>query len=131
MKDRRRRAAREMPAAESTSPYQVLGLTPGASQEDIRRSYLKRVRQSPPERDPSGFKEIRRAYEVLKDGARRRVLDMSLYRSDFGPQSSIGDLDFPALFVHRVFRMLLASSDFRLADFRRDFRPMDEVIGNL
>jgi curved DNA-binding protein CbpA len=118
-------------AAENRSPYEVLGVAAEASDEQIRKIYLERVRQSPPERDPEGFKEIRRAYGVLKDGARRRELDLSLYKRDSGLGVAMGSVDFPSLFIQRVFRMLLASSDFRLKDFSRDFLPMDETVSRL
>ena len=116
---------------ENRSPYEVLGVAAEASDEQIRKIYLERVRQSPPERDPEGFKEIRRAYGVLKDGARRRELDLSLYKRDSGLGVGMGSVDFPSLFIQRVFRMLLASSDFRLKDFSRDFLPMDETVSRL
>lgn len=50
-----------------TDPYQVLGLTFEASDEDIRRRYLELVRKHTPERDPERFSAIRAAYESLKD----------------------------------------------------------------
>jgi len=119
------------PVRETASPYEVLGVTEEASDEQIRKSYLEKVRQSPPERDPDRFKEIRRAYGVLKDGVKRRHLDLSLYKRKSGLGVDTGEVDFPALFIRRVFRMLLASSDFQLEDFSRDFRPMDPIIGKL
>lgn len=128
-KDRVRKKG--MPLRETKGPYEVLGVTEEASDEQIRKSYLEKVRQSPPERDPDGFKEIRRAYGVLKDGAKRRQLDLSLYKRDSGLGVDTGEVDFPYLFIRRVFRMLLASSDFQLQDFSRDFRPMDQILSKL
>jgi len=128
-KDRVRKKG--MPVREMRSPYEVLGVTEEASEEQIRKSYLEKVRQSPPERDPDGFKEIRRAYGVLRDGAKRRQLDLSLYKRDSGLGVDTGEVDFPSLFIRRVFRMLLASSDFQLQDFSRDFRPMDQSVSKL
>ncbi len=128
-KDRVRKKG--MPVREARSPYEVLGVIEEASDEQIRKSYLEKVRQSPPERDPDRFKEIRRAYEVLKDGAKRRQLDLSLYKRDSGLGVDTRDVDFPSLFIKRVFRMLLASSDFQLQDFSRDFRPMDQIVSKL
>ena len=48
-----------------SDPYQVLGVSPGASLEDIRRAYWEQVRAHPPEREPEAFKRIRAAYEQL------------------------------------------------------------------
>ena len=128
-KDRVRKKG--MPLRETKGPYEVLGVAEEASDEQIRKSYLEKVRQSPPERDPDGFKEIRRAYGVLKDGAKRRQLDLSLYKRDSGLGVDTGEVDFHSLFIRRVFRMLLASSDFQLQDFSRDFRPMDQIVSKL
>ena len=128
-KDRVRKKG--MPVRETRNPYEVLGVTEEAADEQIRKSYLEKVRQSPPERDPDGFKEIRRAYGVLKDGAKRRQLDLSLYKRDSGLGVDTGEVDFPSLFIRRVFRMLLASSDFQLQDFSRDLRPMDQIVSKL
>lgn len=47
--------------------YLVLGLLPGASDEDVRRHYLNLVRRYSPERDPKRFEMISRAYEALGD----------------------------------------------------------------
>ena len=47
--------------------YEVLGLKQGASQEEIKRAYFSLVRQYSPEKDPEKFREIREAYEHLKD----------------------------------------------------------------
>ena len=44
----------------------TLGVTRDASEEDIRRAYLRRVKAHPPERDPEGFQRAREAYELLK-----------------------------------------------------------------
>lgn len=47
--------------------YEVLGLKEGASQAEIKRAYFSLVRQYSPEKDPEKFREIREAYEHLKD----------------------------------------------------------------
>ena len=47
--------------------YQILGLEPNASQEEIKRAYFKKIRQFSPESDPEQFQKIREAYELLKD----------------------------------------------------------------
>ena len=109
----------------------MLGLSAGASEEQIRRAYLEKVRQSPPERDPEGFKEIRRAYGVLQDRAKRRELELSLYRRESGLEVGTAEVDFPSLYIQRILRMLLASSDFQVEDFSRDFLPLDEAVDRL
>lgn len=48
--------------------FEVLGLKPGAGEDEIKRAYFRLVRQYPPEKDPEKFQRIRRAYEILKEG---------------------------------------------------------------
>lgn len=48
--------------------YRILGLEPGASQEEIKKAYFRMVRQYSPESDPEQFQRIREAYEKLKKG---------------------------------------------------------------
>jgi curved DNA-binding protein CbpA len=52
-------------------PYEILGLTPDASETEIRRRYLELVRESPPDRAPERFTAVHAAYEALRDPARR------------------------------------------------------------
>ena len=52
--------------------YWVLGLSPAASQEEIRQRYLQLIRTHPPSRNPERFQQITAAYEALKD-VRSRV----------------------------------------------------------
>jgi hypothetical protein len=51
--------------------YEVLGLTAGADELEIRRRYLKLVRANSPDREPERFTAIRAAYDELRDPARR------------------------------------------------------------
>lgn len=46
--------------------YEILGLSPGAKQGEIKKAYFKLVREFSPEKDPERFQEIRGAYERLK-----------------------------------------------------------------
>lgn len=49
--------------------YKVLGLEQGASQKEIKKAYFSLVRKYSPEENPEKFREIREAYERLKDPA--------------------------------------------------------------
>ncbi len=51
--------------------YLTLDLSPGASQEEIRRRYLELTRAHPPSRDPDRFRRIAAAYEALQDDRTR------------------------------------------------------------
>jgi hypothetical protein len=53
------------------NPYSVLGINPGATDEEVRRAYFARVQEHPPERDPEGFKRVRAAFEKLRDAGAR------------------------------------------------------------
>ena len=48
-------------------PYEVLGLERQVGETEIKRAYFQMVRQFPPEREPEKFREIRTAYEQLRD----------------------------------------------------------------
>jgi curved DNA-binding protein CbpA len=62
-------------------PYSVLGLKRGASHEEIRRAYFRKVREHPPETDPETFKAIRAAYEQLRSAEQRTVTDLYLVQA--------------------------------------------------
>ncbi|HYE33645.1 MAG TPA: J domain-containing protein [Methylomirabilota bacterium] len=58
--------------------YKVLGLTPRASQDEIRAAFRTLARQCHPDLAPGSedrFKQIQEAYEVLGDPVRRRKYD--------------------------------------------------------
>lgn len=71
----RKRGAPEK--VDNTRFYTLLGVEPGASDEDIRKSYKKLVMKYHPDRggDPETFKEISVAYEVLSDPDKRAFYD--------------------------------------------------------
>ena len=62
--------------------YEVLGISPDATQEEIKRAYRKLARQLHPDANPGDphaeerFKEVTRAYEVLSDPERCRRYDL-------------------------------------------------------
>lgn len=62
----------------SRDPYSVLGLSRQADDEAIKRAYFQLVRQFSPERAPEQFREIRTAYEQLRDPANRARLRLFL-----------------------------------------------------
>jgi len=48
-------------------PWKILGVAPDSGPEEIRRAYLKKIKESPPDRAPEKFELIRDAYHMLRD----------------------------------------------------------------
>ena len=75
---------------ETKDLYKNLGLSRGASQEDIRKAHRMLVRQYHPDANPEDpraeerFKKIQRAYEVLSNEKKRREYDEGLRTSPGG-----------------------------------------------
>jgi DnaJ-class molecular chaperone len=75
---------------ETKDLYKVLGLSRGASQEDIRKAHRKLVREYHPDANPDNpraeerFKEVQQAYEVLSDPEKQREYDKGLRTSSRG-----------------------------------------------
>lgn len=108
-------------------PYSVLGLKRGASHEEIRRAYFRKVREHPPETDPETFKAIRAAYEQLRSAEQRTVTDLYLLQAP--PPWEPPKRQHPARFdLHLHPQELLAAAkaftDFARDSFRDDYKPV-------
>jgi curved DNA-binding protein CbpA len=57
------------------SLYDILGVTPQASEEEIKQAFFGLVGQYPPEKEPEMFRTIRTAYETLSDPKARESYD--------------------------------------------------------
>ena len=88
--------------------YEVLGVSPDARADEIKRAYRQLARRYHP--DISGddrgaaFLEVSRAYDVLRDAGRRRAYDRALSARGQTPHSMraewLGDevaIDFPSV----------------------------------
>ncbi len=54
------------------TPYEVLEVDETASDEAIKKAYLRKVREFPPERDAEAFRRVRAAFESIETDKRRR-----------------------------------------------------------
>src|SRR5579863_7646520 len=73
--------------------YEILGITKGSTEDEIKKSYRKLAMQFHPDRNPSKdaeekFKEITEAHEVLSDPDKRQRYDQ------FGHQGMRAGQDF-------------------------------------
>eukprot|EP00913_Durusdinium_trenchii_P011525 g10820.t1 len=65
------------------NPYLVLGVQVGAAQEDVKRAYRALALQCHPDKRPPEegdvaeqlFKDLRQAYDTLRDPEKRRIFD--------------------------------------------------------
>ena len=55
--------------------YEILEISPNATIQEIKKAYKKLLRKYPPEKEAEKYKEIREAYDTLKDSERRKNYD--------------------------------------------------------
>ncbi len=79
--------------SDEKDPYEVLGLTSKASQDEIKKAYKRLARKNHPDVNPGDsaaenrFKEISAAYELLEDPDKRKLFD------EFGHQAASPGFD--------------------------------------
>ena len=78
-------------------PYQVLGVSRSASEEDIKKAFRKQAKRWHPDANPDNpeaearFKELSSAYEILEDPEKRRQFDRYGHRfADLGGNGARG-----------------------------------------
>jgi len=106
-------------------PYLVLGLTPAATDDEVRQAYLRLVRAHPPEREPAAFKRIRAAYERLKEPEQRIEADWRRYERWPWPTTSLRPPAFDLqLRREHVLALLAAESDLNRRAPASDYREV-------
>lgn len=83
------------PDPTSPHPEKVLGVAPGASDDEVRAAWLRAVRLFPPERHPAEFERIRDAYAGLRD-PRSRARARLEAEDPFAPLAELYRHDGPA-----------------------------------
>ena len=75
-------------------PYEILGVAENADQSVLRKAYLSKVREYPPEQAPAMFSAIVDAYTLVKDEKSRAKVRV------FGLPGKQGDDKLAGLVVH-------------------------------
>lgn len=63
-----------------TDPYYLLGVDREADDAGVRKAYLERIRQWPPEHYPERFQEISQAYTLIQ--TRKKRLEFQLFHRE-------------------------------------------------
>jgi len=117
----------------SSDPFQLLGVSPEATDEDVRSAYFQKVKEFPPERDPEGFKRIRKAYDSLRNQEDRILVLLSRYHPP-PPLEDIMEVK-PAerlpLEFEDLKRILLSVTDLERNSFKSDHTKMEPLIDAL
>lgn len=117
------------------NPYAVLGVQTDASDAEIRRAYLTRVKSSPPDHDPEGFRRAREAYEALRTGADRvtqsilggpHLPDVSSILNEMASEPLKVSADLVRAQVLAVMIEVVLGSKGKPAE---DFQPVPERLG--
>jgi len=92
-----------------TKLYDVLGVSPTASENELKKAYRKLALKYHPDKNPNGaekFKEISHAYEILADPQKRETYD------SFGEEGLSGDAGGMGMNPEDLFSSLFGGSFF-------------------
>ena len=75
-----------------TDPYAILGLTKGATTDEVKKAFKRLAMKYHPDRggDEDKFKEIKAAYELVKDGPPQPKME-DLFKQSWSAFTQGGD----------------------------------------
>jgi len=87
----------------ASDPYEALGLTKGASDDEVKKAYRKHVLRTHPDKggDPEQFKKVQGAYDILSDPQKKENFDR--FGTPDGPPQHQG---FPGGFPPDLFSQM-------------------------
>lgn len=108
------------------NPFDVLGVDEDASDADVKKAYFQMVRQFTPEKHAERFKQIREAYDLLKDPSQRLEAKVfSFMKSSSAPDSEGVELP-PIQLDGDIFLAWMKQNltDLERTDFTSDFNEV-------
>lgn len=66
------------------SPYEILKISKHTEKSEIKKTYFELIKKYNPEKESDKFKEIRTAYEKLRDPKSRIEVDIFHFNDPFG-----------------------------------------------
>jgi len=111
------------------NPYEILGIDKNSSESDIKKAYFNLVKRFTPEKHGDEFKQIRGAYDQLKDSTKRVETDMFNFSDpykEFVIEESEEKHQYSArIKVDHIFNsMVQMFSDLGKMDFSDDFNTV-------
>jgi curved DNA-binding protein CbpA len=116
----------QQPDLTASDPYRLLGVSPVATQSEIKHAYFALIRQYPPETEAETFKRIRTAYEKIKDTQRRHETD--IFRPQPPPAWQPDELEVAldtAFHASDVKLILRRWAELGRTDFQADFKEIN------
>ena len=111
------------------NPFDVLGVDETASDAEVKKAYFQMVRKFTPEKHAEQFKQIREAYDLLKDPSRRLEAEVfSFIKPAIDPVLEATELP-PLKLDGGVFLawMRRTLTDLERTDFTSDFNDFYET----
>ena len=108
------------------NPFDVLSVDEDASDADVKKAYFQMVRQFTPEKHAERFKQIREAYDLLKDPSQRLEAEVfSFMKPSSAPDSEVASSP-PIQLDGDVFLKWIRQTltDLERTDFTSDFNEV-------